>query len=85
MKLVFAPDQLSTPEVIADPYPAYRRLRGQSPVNYVFIPAGALPDLDESGHGHFSSVTMSIIRCAIMKHSFRSDPPDWPNTGRRFF
>lgn len=47
MKPVFAPDQLSTPEVIADPYPAYRQLRDQSPVNYVFIPAGALPDLDE--------------------------------------
>ena len=47
MKPVFAPDQLSTPEVIADPYPAYWQLRDQSPVNYVFIPAGALPDLDE--------------------------------------
>jgi cytochrome P450 len=47
MEKVIAPDQLSTPEVIADPYPAYRQLREQSPVNYTFIPAGALPDLDE--------------------------------------
>ncbi len=41
------PDQLSTPEVIADPYPAYRQLRDQSPVNYLFIPAGALPEVEE--------------------------------------
>jgi cytochrome P450 len=44
---LFTPDQLSTPEVIANPYPAYRQLREGSPVNYVFIPAGALPSLEE--------------------------------------
>jgi hypothetical protein len=27
-------DQLSTPEVITDPYPVYRKLCEQSPVNY---------------------------------------------------
>jgi len=43
----FRPDRLSTPEVIADPYPAYRELRDRSPVNYVFIPAGALPGVEE--------------------------------------
>ena len=47
METVIAPEQLSTPEVIADPYPAYRQLRDRSPVNYVFIPAGALPGLEE--------------------------------------
>jgi cytochrome P450 len=47
MQRAITPDQLSTPEVIADPYPAYRQLREHSPVNYTFIPAGALPDLDE--------------------------------------
>jgi cytochrome P450 len=47
MQGIITPDQLSTAEVIADPYPAYRQLRDQSPVNYTFIPAGALPDLDE--------------------------------------
>ena len=47
MEAVFAPDQLSTPEIIANPYPAYRQLRDRSPVNYVFIQAGALPELDE--------------------------------------
>ncbi len=47
METVIVPDQLSTPEVIADPYPAYRQLRDRSPVNYVFIPAGALPGVEE--------------------------------------
>jgi cytochrome P450 len=47
MEPLIAPDQLSTPEVIANPYPAYRQLRGRSPVNYVFIAAGALPGVEE--------------------------------------
>jgi cytochrome P450 len=47
METAITPDQLSTPEVIADPYPAYRQLREHSPINYTFIPAGALPGLDE--------------------------------------
>jgi cytochrome P450 len=41
------PDQLSTPEVIADPFPAYRQLRDRSPVNYVFVPAGVVPGINE--------------------------------------
>src|SRR5271170_4768886 len=47
MDVAITPDQLSTPEVIADPYLAYSQLRERSPVNYTFIPAGALPELDE--------------------------------------
>jgi cytochrome P450 len=35
-------DDLSAPKVIADPYPYYHELREQSPVNYVFLPAGAV-------------------------------------------
>jgi hypothetical protein len=35
----FAPDDLATPRVIADPYPAYRALRPHSPVRYVRAPA----------------------------------------------
>ena len=31
METVITPDQLSTKEVIADPYPAYRQLRDRSP------------------------------------------------------
>jgi cytochrome P450 len=40
-------DQLSIPEVIANPYPYYRELREHSPVNYVFLPAGAVAGIDE--------------------------------------
>ena len=44
---VMSADQLSIPEVIADPYPYYRELRERSPVNYVFLPAGAVSGIDE--------------------------------------
>lgn len=47
METAITPDQLSTPQVIADPYPAYRQLRDRSPVNYLFLPAGVLPGLEE--------------------------------------
>ena len=43
----FTPDQLSTPAVIANPYPAYEQLRDQSPVNYVDLPPGTVLGLDE--------------------------------------
>ena len=44
---VITADQLSTPDVIANPYPYYRELREHSPVNYVFLPAGAVSGIDE--------------------------------------
>jgi cytochrome P450 len=44
---VFIPDQLTSPEVIANPYPAYRHLRDQTPLNYIDIPAGVVPGIDE--------------------------------------
>jgi cytochrome P450 len=47
METIITPDQLSTPAIIADPYDAYRQLRDRSPVDYVFLPAGALPGLHE--------------------------------------
>src|SRR5277367_5910865 len=40
-------DQLTSPEVIADPYPAYRRLRERSPLNYQWLAAGAAPGVTE--------------------------------------
>jgi cytochrome P450 len=43
---IFAPDQLSTREVVADPYPAYRQLRDQSPFNYLDLPAGTVPGIE---------------------------------------
>jgi cytochrome P450 len=45
MDKVFTADQLSTPEVIANPYPAYSHLRGQSPLSLV-IPAGLVPGVE---------------------------------------
>src|SRR6516225_11422064 len=46
MDAVITPDYLSTREVIADPYPAYRQLRDQSPFNYVDFPAGVVPGIE---------------------------------------
>jgi cytochrome P450 len=43
---VITPDYLSTREVIADPYPAYRHLRDQSPFNYIDLPAGTVAGIE---------------------------------------
>jgi cytochrome P450 len=43
---VITPDYLSTREVVADPYPAYRQLRDQSPFNYLDLPAGTVPGIE---------------------------------------
>ena len=40
-------DRLSSPGVIANPYPYYRELREHSPLNYVFLPAGTVAGIDE--------------------------------------
>lgn len=40
-------DQLSSPEVIANPYPYYQELREHSPLNYVFLPEGAVAGIPE--------------------------------------
>lgn len=40
-------DRLSSPDVIADPYPYYHEIREHSPLNYVFLPAGAVTGMDE--------------------------------------
>jgi cytochrome P450 len=44
METFFTPDQLSSPAVIADPYPAYRQLRDRPPFFYV-EPAGVTPSI----------------------------------------
>ncbi|MBV8775192.1 MAG: cytochrome P450, partial [Deltaproteobacteria bacterium] len=46
MASTIAPDELSTPEVISDPYPAYRQLRDRSPFNYEDLPAGSVPGIE---------------------------------------
>jgi cytochrome P450 len=39
-------NDLSTPKVIANPYPYYHELREQSPLNYEFLPAGAVAGIE---------------------------------------
>src|SRR5215471_3087799 len=46
MDTAITPDYISTREMIADPYSAYRQLRDQSPFNYVDLPAGAVPGIE---------------------------------------
>ena len=46
METVVTPDELSTREVISDPYSAYRQLRDQSPFNYLDLPDGRLPGVE---------------------------------------
>src|SRR5438445_11951283 len=41
------PDQLTTPAVFADPYPAYQQLRDHTPLNYLGLPPGTIPGIDE--------------------------------------
>ncbi|MBI3300854.1 MAG: cytochrome P450 [Deltaproteobacteria bacterium] len=45
----FTADQLRSElsAFVADPYPTYRQLRDQTPAEYVFLPAGIVPGLDE--------------------------------------
>ena len=44
----YVPDQLIMPDVIANPYPAYEQLREQSPLRYMFLPGGILPEFNET-------------------------------------
>src|SRR5262245_42053596 len=43
----FSPDDLNLPTSLADPYPFYHQLREQSPVNYIHLPGGVFPGVDE--------------------------------------
>jgi cytochrome P450 len=50
MEKVFTPDQFATPEVIANPYPAYSQLRDRSPISFVVRP-GSLPGVGQDVRG----------------------------------
>jgi cytochrome P450 len=54
---VFSPDQLMMPEVLSNPYPVYRQFRDQTPFNYLQVPGGVVPGVDEP-----------IRAWALMKH-----------------
>jgi cytochrome P450 len=47
MEAVITPDQLSAQDLMADHYPVYRELRERSPFNYVDLPAGLIPGINE--------------------------------------
>jgi len=47
-KPTFSANHLMSPDVLADPYPAYHELRERSPIQYDFLPAGASPVLKET-------------------------------------
>ena len=40
-------DRLSSPDVIANPYPYYQELREHSPLNYTFLPPGSVAGINE--------------------------------------
>jgi hypothetical protein len=44
---VFTPEQLWRPDFVANPYPTYHHLRDQSPLNYIWLPAGAVSGINE--------------------------------------
>src|SRR5262245_3560635 len=54
----FTPESLATPDVRADPYPAYRHLRPRTPFLYPYLPAGLAPGLDEP-----------VMAWALMRHA----------------
>ena len=46
----YSPDDLASPRVITDPFPAYHALRSLSPVRYMRVPAGIAPGVDRPIH-----------------------------------
>jgi cytochrome P450 len=70
----FIADQLSTPAVIADPYPVYRQLRDQSPVNYVDLPRGSVLGLDEPVRA-WALMKYSDVYGALRDHDTFSSQP----------
>src|SRR5262249_14177062 len=56
--ILFTPESLATPDVRADPYPAYRQLRPRTPFLYPYLPAGLAPGMDEP-----------VMAWALMRHA----------------
>ncbi len=43
----FPPDQLMMPEALVDPYPIYQQLRDRTPLQYIHVPGGLFPGIEE--------------------------------------
>ena len=54
----YTPDSLVTPEVLAEPYEAFRQLRPQSPLLYPYLPAGIAPH-----------ITKPVMAWAFLRHT----------------
>jgi cytochrome P450 len=48
---VFTPEQFWMPGFIANPYPTYHHLRDHSPLNYMYLPVGAVSGVNEPIRG----------------------------------
>jgi cytochrome P450 len=62
-----APDQLATPEIIADPYPAYRHFRDTSPVRYLRLPAGVVPGIEHPVYS-WALLRFADVSAALRDH-----------------
>jgi cytochrome P450 len=68
----FTPESLVTPDVRADPYPAYRQLRPQSPFLYPYLPAGLAPGQDDPVMAWALLRHADVDRAARDHETFRS-------------
>ena len=81
MATVITPDQLSTREVISDPYPAYRQLRDRSPFYYVELPAGSVPGIEEQSR--WALMKYADVHGALRDHETFSSANN-PLVGKAF-
>ena len=71
----YLPDDLVTPAIIADPYPAYGQLRQQSPTRYLYIPDGALADTPD-GMQAWAIMRYDDVQWVLQDHrTFSSQRP----------
>lgn len=71
----FCPDDLVTGAVVADPYPAYRALREQSPLRYLYIPDGSVPGCPD-GMQAWAVMSYRDVRGILRDHqTFSSKRP----------
>jgi cytochrome P450 family 109 len=47
----FPPERLMLPEALADPFPIYQQLRDRTPLQYIHVPGGLFPGIEDPIHG----------------------------------
>jgi cytochrome P450 len=73
--LDITPDMLATPDVIADPFPAYRALRDASPMRFIRLPAGVHPGVDEPVYAYAFLRHADVIAALRDTETFSSQVP----------